>query len=170
MKLRNGNSSTRTKGLSAVTLIECLVYIAVSSTILGVATGALFHCYDHMRSLHRNSNDISRVLRIGEQWRNDVRLASQPPTPDAAGLTLHIPHTNGVVEYRFSDNALLRRAVADGPWSTVLTNLNQSTMRLEPQRGVAAWRWEMELKPLRKPARVRPLFTFTAVPESRFTP
>lgn len=168
MNLRTNTSNIHSR--RAATLVECLVYIGVFATIMGVATIAFYRSYDHMRSLRRNADDITRVLHIGELWRTDVRLAVRQPTLDEASLTLHIPRKEGVVDYRFADNQILRRAAAGAPWTSVLTNLNQSQMRLEQQRGIAAWRWEIELKPLRKPARVQPLFTFTAVPEPPTTP
>jgi hypothetical protein len=169
MKLLTINSNTRPR-CRAATLIECLVYIGVMTTILAVASMAFYRCYDHMRALRRNADDITRVLHIGEQWRNDVRLAIRPPTLDATNQMLHVQHRNGVVDYRFGENEILRRAAADAPWTSVLTNLNGSQMKLETQRGIAVWRWEIELRPLRKPARVQPLFTFTAVVESSTTP
>ncbi len=155
---------------AAATLIECLVYIGVFATLLGVSTCAFYRCYDHMRSLRRNADDITRTLHLGELWRHDIRLATQPPALDETAQTLHIQQQERVVDYRFTDNQVLRRTSATAPWSSVLTNFNQSQMRLEHQNGVAAWRWEVELKPLRKPARVQPLFTFTAVPESAIAP
>jgi len=167
MKLSLNPSRRRSR---AATLVECLVYIGVLATLLGVSTSALYRCYDHMRSLRRNAADITRALHLGELWRNDIRQAVQPPALDATEQILHIQHKDGVVDYHFTENQVLRRTSAAAPWSSVLTNLNQSQLRLEQQNGVAAWRWELELKPLRKPARVPPLFTFTAVPECPTTP
>ena len=170
MKLSLNPPGLRRRTRAAVTLIECLVYIGVLATLLGVSTSAFYRCYEHMRFLRRNADDITRVLHLGELWRNDVRQAVQPPALDATGQILHIQHKDGAVAYHFTDNQVLRRTSATAPWSSVLTNLNQSQIRLEQQNGVAAWRWELELKPLRKPARVPPLFTFTAVPESPTAP
>lgn len=170
MKLLRTTFHIHSRSRAAVTLIECLVYIGVLATLLGVSTSALYRCYDHMRSLRRNADDITRVLHIGELWRADVRRAVRQPALDEATHTLHIQHKDGVVDYHFADNQILRRTAVAAPWSSVLTNLNQSVIRLEHQKGVSAWRWEVELKPLRKPARVQPLFTFTAVPESASAP
>lgn len=163
------NPSVRRRSRGA-TLIECLVYIGVLATLLGVSTSALYRCYDHMRALRRNADDITRALHLGELWRNDIRHAVRPPALDATTQILSLEHQDGVVYYRFTETQVLRRTGPTAPWSSVLTNLNQSQFRLEQQNGVAAWRWELELKPLRKPARVPPLFTFTAVPESSTTP
>ncbi len=168
MKIFSSSSSNSRR--TGATLIECLVYFGVMTTILAAASMAFYRSYDHMRSLRRNADDITRVLHIGELWRNDVRQAVRQPTLDAIDQTLHVEHSNGVVDYRFAENQILRRTAADAPWTSVLTNLNRSQMKLETQRGVAAWRWEIELRPLRKPARVQPLFTFTAVAESPTTP
>ena len=169
MKLRVHSSNNRSHRRAA-TLIECLVYIGVFATILGVATIAFYRCYDHMRALRRNADDITRVLHIGELWRADVRMAVRQPTVNDADQTLHISHKNGAVDYRFDENQILRRASADTQWTSVLTNVSNSQIRPEQQCGVAAWRWEIELKALRKPARVQPLFTFTAVAESPTAP
>lgn len=169
MKLQFPSSNNRTR-CRAATLIECLVYFGVMTTILAVASVAFYRSYDHMRSLRRNADDITRVLHIGEQWRNDVRQAVRPPTLDATDQTLHVEQQNGIVDYRFGENEIFRRSAADAAWTSVLTNVSQSQMKLETQRGVAAWRWEIELRPLKKPARVQPLFTFTAVAESPTTP
>lgn len=155
---------------SGATLIECLVYIGVMTTILAVATSAFFRCHDHMRSLRRNADDMTRVLRTGELWRDDIRQAIVPPSLVEAEQTLRITHTNGIVEYRLDGDQLLRRADVAMPWSSVLTNLNVSQMRPLEQSGVVAWRWEIALRPLRKPARVEPLFTFTAVAGSNVAP
>ncbi len=165
MKLLTINPNSHSR-CHAATLIECLVYIGVMTTILTVASIAFYRCYDHMRALRRNADDITRVLHTGELWRADIRKAVRQLTLDEADQTLHIPHKNGVVDYRFDENQILRRASADAPWTSVLTNISNSQMRPEQQHGVAAMRWEIELRPLRKPARVQPLFTFTAVQES----
>jgi len=170
MKLPLKTSANRRRSRAAVTLIECLVYFGVLATLLGVSTCAFYRCYDHMRSLRRNADDITRALHVGELWRQDVRQAIKQPALDETGQMLHIQQQDGVVDYHFTDNQVLRRTSGAAPWSSVLTNLHQSAIRLHHQNNVAAWRWELELKPLRKPARVPPLFTFTAIPESSTAP
>jgi type II secretory pathway pseudopilin PulG len=169
MKLRPCTSSNRARR-SGVTLIECLVYISVMTTILAAASIAFYRSFDHMRSLRRNADDITRVLHIGELWRADVRQATRPPTFDETNQTLHVQRENGVVDYRFGENQIFRRTAADAAWTSILTNLSQSQMTLKTEHGIAAWRWEIELRPLGKPARVPPLFTFTAVAELQGIP
>jgi len=61
------------------------------------------------------------------------------------------------------------RKVANKPWVQLLGNVKLSWMQADPRARVTAWRWELELRPrlkgYDKPGRVRPLFTFVAVPE-----
>jgi len=49
-----------------------------------------------------------------------------------------------------------------------LGNVRASTMAADPRHDLVAWRWELELMPQSKASvkasRIRPLFTFLAVP------
>jgi hypothetical protein len=51
-----------------------------------------------------------------------------------------------------------------------LSNVKSSKMQSELRENVTAWRWELELKTVKKTARVRPLFTFEAVAGSTSRP
>jgi len=53
-----------------IALVECLVYFAVTSMIIGLALEAFFRCQTNSRDLDRNVNDIARVLRAGEREVN----------------------------------------------------------------------------------------------------
>jgi hypothetical protein len=74
------------------------------------------------------------------------------------------------VEYQFAAGAIRRRAGANAPWVTVLSRVQTSAMQRIERGSVTGWRWELELAPLEKHARLRPLFTFTAVPSQELTP
>jgi hypothetical protein len=153
----------------AIMIIECLVYIAVCFLILSVALSAFYKCYDAYKGLHRTADDIARVLRIGERWRDDVRTATAALRwDDSEGdARLDIPHQTGVVHYRFAEGALWRRVDESAVWSQVLDGVKSSRMISETRGSVALWRWEVELKPRRQTVRVRPLFSFAAVPQPR---
>ena len=160
----------RSAGQRAYFLIEVLVYIGVIVALLGVGYSAMYRCIDSSIALRRNADDIARALHTGERWRADVRSASSQPRLESteAGQFLYLDSIRGAVVYRFSTNALSRR-LGDGPWSRLLPNVKSSTMTADPREHVTAWRWELELQPRVtgsvKPGRVRPLFTFIAVPE-----
>ena len=151
-------------------LIEALVYIGVVAALLGVAYAASYRCIDRSIALRRNADDITSALHAGERWRADVRAATSPVRlePTAAGQLLYLEGAAGTVAYRFSTNALTRR-LGTGTWVRLLANVKSSTMSPDPRQHVTAWRWELELQPRAqgsvKPGRVRPLFTFIAVPE-----
>ena len=147
-----------------VTLIECLVYISLVFVILGMATAAFYKCFDNMKALRRNADDITQALNVGELWRADIRAATKPVQFDTNERLLRISHRDGDVAYKFTDAQVLRQTGSDAPWVVVLPKVENSQMQSNDLTQVAAWRWELELKTLRKPASTRPLFTFTAVP------
>ena len=162
MRLRfTGDSKKVTQG--GITLIECLVYIALVFVILGMATVAFYRCFDNMKALRRNSDDITQALNAGELWRADIRAATKPAQFDAADQLLRIPQRDHEVAYKFADAQVLRRTSANADWVVVLPKVEKSQMQLDQRAQASAWRWELELKSLRQPATVRPLFTFTAV-------
>ncbi len=160
----------RRSGQRAYLLIEALVYIGVIVALLGVAYAAMYRCVDSSLALRRNADDIASALHAGERWRADVRAATSQVRAEAtdAGQLLHLEGARGSVTYRFATNSV-SRSVNGGPWLHVLSNVKTSAMTADKREYVTAWRWEIELQTRAygsvKPARVRPLFTFLAVPE-----
>ena len=150
--------------LRGITLIECLVYIGALATVFGMGTAAFYHCSANSAALRRNADDIAQVLHVAELWRADIRAATQPVRFDATNQTLQITHGEMDVAYKFAEQQLFRRARTEGLWVVVLPRVAQSRMAPETRAHVTGWRWELELKTMRKPAPLRPLFTFTAVP------
>jgi hypothetical protein len=163
------------RGTHAYLLIEALVYIAVVLALLGAGYAAMYRCLDSSIALRRNADDITSALHAGERWRADVRSATNGVRLEdmAPGQLLRLQGTNSEVAYLFSTNAISRRLGA-GSWVRVLPNVKSSVMQADPREHATAWRWELELQPRTtgsvKPARIRPLFTFIAVPERTSTP
>jgi hypothetical protein len=134
----------------------------------------MYRCIDRSIALRRNADDITGALHAGERWRADLRAATSQvhvETTDA-GQLLHLDGPGGTVIYRFATNTVCRRAGA-GSWVQLLSSVKSSTMSADPREYVTAWRWELEIQPRAtgsvKPGRIRPLFTFLAVPEQRTT-
>ena len=153
-------------------IIECLVYGFVLLILLGVGYAAYYRCLENSVRLRRNVDDVANALHAGERWRADVRAASGPIRFESAdtGQMLRLTGLHGEVAYQFTTNAVLRR-VGNGTWTCLLKQVQSSTMEADPRPNVTAWRWELELRPRsKKPARVRPLFTFLAVPERSSAP
>jgi len=150
-------------------LIEVLVYIAVVVALLGAAYSAMYHGIDSSIALRRNADEITGALHAGELWRADVRSATSQPRLESteAGQLLYLDGTRGAIAYRFTTNTVFRR-LGEGVWVRLLPRVRSSTMTSDPRQRVTAWRWELELQPRQtgsvKPSRIRPLFTFTAVP------
>ena len=158
----------------AYLMIEALVYIAVVFVLLGAGYAAMYRCMDNSIALRRNADDITSALHAGERWRADVRSATSQARLETtgAGQLLSFESPRGPVSYRFSTNAVLR-SVGAGPWTRLLPNVKSSTMKSDPRQYASPWCWELELAPRTqgsvKPGRVRPLFTFIAVPEGNLS-
>ena len=147
-------------------LLECLVYIAALAIILVVTMRGFYHCWDNIRALRHNADDIIRVLHAGEQWRADLRAASAPVQLSRTGDAeqLRIPCAAGPIIYTFAKGELRRQTSLPSATNLLFTNLHSSQMQSDPRQLVTAWTWELELKPTRKDAKVCPLFTFETVP------
>lgn len=168
--LSNGPQKRRSGSIAAAsgyTLIEMLVYMSVAFLILGFAYAAMYKSMDASAGIRRNASDISNVLNAGEHWREDVRHATAPLRVEKISESeaiLHIPQHNGEVAYRFTSNAVTRRS-GGGDWTPVLEHVKDSDFAADQRQKSLAWRWEVELQPYRKAmTRMRPLFTFIAVP------
>ena len=147
------------------TLLECLAYIAVLAVVLVVTMKGFYRCWDDSKALRHNADDIIRVLHAGEQWRADVRAAQGPVqlTQADGAEQLLIPSAAGPIIYTFAKGELRRQTSSPAATNLLLANIQSSQMQSNPRQRVAAWTWELELKPTRKGARVRPLFTFETV-------
>ncbi len=153
-------------------LTEALVYIGLVFVVLAVGYIAAYRCIDQSVLLRRNSDDITAALHAGERWRADVRACREAPrlASESGKTVLRLTGPGKEIDYAFADGVVQRR-VDSGQWSPLLDHVASSQMTAENRDGVAAWRWELELQPRRKgsvaPSRIRPLFTFLAVPQSR---
>jgi Tfp pilus assembly protein FimT len=150
----------------AFSLIEVMVYLSVLMVVLAVGYAAMYRSMDNSRALRRSTDDIANALHAGENWRGGVggaRGRIQFRTNDTEQI-LRLPARRGEVSYRFATNTVFRR-IGNNDWSFVLGNVAASSFVSDPRQNVAAWRWELELQTRTKqPGRVRPLFTFIAVP------
>jgi len=163
MNLRLNSTCVREAGIM---LLECLVYITVLMVVLGLGGTAFYLCWDNARDLRRNSDDITRTVRVGERWRVDIRHATGGITveTDPDGQLVHIPSGTNEVLYAFTTGAVARKLLSADNWTVILPNVKSSRMEADDRTHVKAWRWELELVPVRKKVSLRPLFTFEAVP------
>ena len=152
--------------INALSLIECLIYIAVLSVLLGIGYQGLSQLFTESARLRSNSSDMIAITHLGELWRDDVRRAGQRP------LLLHeLEITNGLeivrsdrkVLYSHVGSSLYRLASADVPPYPALTNVKSSQFFLEQNQGIPVMRWEVELHSRNKKSKLRPLFSFQAV-------
>jgi len=147
------------------TLIEYLVYMAVFAVVLAVAFSAFYQYLGNFRDLARNSEDILQALDAGELWRADMRQAiGVPEIVNEEGLTaFEIPKTNGPVAYILTGRSIWRKE-GEAPPRQLLVRVKESHLVQDRRERVTAWRWELELLTKKKGGRLKPLFTFQAVP------
>ena len=164
MKVRTIPS--RPGGERGIMLVDCLMYIALLGVILTLTFAAFYRANENAKNLAQNAADIVRTLNAGERWREDVRAATGPPRVEenAKETLLQLPQAGGEVRYRLRDGILSRQTSANPNWTDLLPNVKSSRMEPDPRQHVTAWRWELELQGRQKVARVKPLFTFLAVP------
>jgi hypothetical protein len=158
MRMRAGRS--REQGIM---LVECLLYIALFLVVTTVAAVAYYHVEVETRALDRNSDDIVRAMKAGEQWRAEIRTAISPPLMENG--TLKLATKAGDVVYTTTNGVIWRQAgrTRSLPW---LERVKSSTMEIDARQNITAWRWELELETKRAQASVRPLFTFMSAPSS----
>lgn len=169
MKIRH---QTHTRSQRGLTLIECLAYIGALGVLIAIGGYTTAKAWDQSRSLHHNTADIQRTLSIGERWRADIRAATDRITAELADTnqTVLIPTRAGEVAYEFRDGQLRRRASRTAAWVTLFETVRTSQMERFTRDNVTAWRWEIELQSTCKKIRVRPQFTFVAVPGREVAP
>lgn len=158
----------------AYMLTEALVYIGLVFVLLGIGYAAMYRCIDSSAALRRNADDILRAVHAGEQWRADIRMAGRGVRWERTGEPfLRLQGATNMVDYRFAEGTVFRREDG-GEWSKMLDHVEASTMEQDARPAVVAWRWELELQTKAhgsfKPGRVRPLFTFLAVPAGSVKP
>src|SRR5256886_6282646 len=119
---------------AAFMLEECLVYIAVSSVLLGLAFAAFYRVMENAKGLRRNAADIARVLQAGERWREDIHRATGPlrlaNSQGAVEQAFHVPQRPGEAVYFFTGTNVLRRAGPDARWMEVLAGVKSEERRV----------------------------------------
>ncbi len=167
----NINPTTPPLHVRGMLLIECIVYLALFLTVLGLAFAAFYEYWSATDAFGRDAADITRSLHAGEQWRADIRTAAGPVEATAGNgvQTLRIPTRAGAIIYTFA-NAELRRNAPPAGNVPILSHIKTSQMQSEMTSGVSVCRWELELLPRKNNPKLRALFTFAAVPNVGTSP
>jgi hypothetical protein len=155
---------SRARATSGLMLLECLMYIALLGIVLGGATTAFYYCLGHSEALIGSTDNIASVVRTGERWRADVRAATGKITiqTNATNEVVQIPQGRRTISYRFEAGQVSRQFSASAPPLMLLGNVKTSQVEMDGRGGVRAWRWELELAPIRKETHLPLRFTFEA--------
>jgi hypothetical protein len=167
MKLHLQMPSERSQ--SGISLIECLVYVAVLTILTGVALGTFYVCWGGFSGMISTSDDVSAALRAGERWRADVRGASGTISVEktAFGQIVKIPEPGKQVVYSFDSGALRRQVGSNGIFQLVFPKVISSEMKSDVRDSVRAWQWELELPERSKGPHLPMLFTFEAAQKAK---
>jgi hypothetical protein len=154
---------------SGITLVECMVYVAVFIVLTGIALGVFYVCWNGFGALIATTDDVSAALRAGEHWRADVRGANGMISVEntASGQVVKIPEDGKQIVYSFGSGEIKRQIGADGVFQLVLAKVKSSEMKSAARDGVKAWQWELELPERPRGPHVPMLFTFEAVQKSK---
>lgn len=143
-------------------LVQALVYVVVLAALAEVAFSAFFALQQGGARVRMASEDIVVAMEAGERWRADIRAAAGLVT--ATADELRIPTKDGdPVRYRWTDGRILRHDGRGGE-QVLLRDVAETRFIRDPREHVTAWRWELALQANGPNPRVRPLFTFLAVP------
>jgi Tfp pilus assembly protein PilE len=156
---------SRTRHQAGITLIECMCYIMVFLILSSVAMGSFYLCWNHTEALLSASDDTSAALWAGERWRADVRAASGAINMETTtdGEMVKIPEGDKEIIYTFDSKRVARQAGAANLPVVLLPQVMSSDMEPDSRGGVTAWRWELQVKELRKEMHTKLMFTFEAV-------
>ena len=150
--------------VAGITLIECLVYLAVFGILLGLGTAALFLCWDQTKAVAYATNDIESALRAGEHWRADVRAATGTISVEttASGQVVTIPEGAKEIIYRLAADELWRQTAPQNVAQLLPLKVKSSQMQSDLRGQATAWRWELQLSERRHETHLPLVFTFEA--------
>lgn len=162
MKSRRTISSSRRQ--SGVSLIECLVYVALFGLLLGGGTTVFYFSWDHTRAIISASDEVESALRAGEAWRADIRAATGKISVQStsSGQIVEIPQANQTIIYRLTNGELRREIPAEQRSRIIFAALKSCEMKSSLRSEVTAWCWDMELAARHKGLHLPLLFTFEA--------
>lgn len=148
-----------------ITLIDCLVYMALFGLVTGLATACAFKLERQSREMRQRAEEISRALKAGERWRADIRSATNHPmlVPYRGQSLLRIQTKDGDVLYFFESGNLWRKPAQAREFGLFLPDVKQCSVTEDRRRHAAGWLCEIELATKRKQGKMLPLFSFRAV-------
>lgn len=150
-------------GKRGIMLMECLVYLSLWMVVVGLGFGLFYRVYTQSKHLERATDDVVQVLRLGEEWRSEVRGQGKIELRggDVGGVEFMVGDGVG---YRFAGTNVFRMGMGEGEWRRVLTGVERCDFHRDEVGGVVAWRWELQLSKRSMHAAVVPRFSFQAVP------
>jgi hypothetical protein len=143
------------------TLVEVLIYIAVLAVVTGLALSLFHRGFANSRNLRLAADDVLRISRLGDRWRERVRQAADFRLDQAE---MSIVHSGGkTFFYKFADGAIKEKEGDAGQWRTLMANIKSCSFTEIKNPGFTTWELNVELRTRTPNAKVKPLFSFIAV-------
>jgi type II secretory pathway pseudopilin PulG len=101
-KTRDGSRDRR-----GISLIETMVAVSVSATILLVGIGWIHQSFKLAKTVKQKQQHHHQLMRLGDQFRQDVRLCEQVSRDDDGRLVLR-SDDHGDVVYEIDKNTISR--------------------------------------------------------------
>ena len=167
MKLR----THRIRNEAGVSLIECLVYVALFAVLLTCATRFFTVVYHHNKAVAKAASYTNAALDAARHWRRDIANAKGEPElirSERFDVIRIDQASGGQVSYRVNGTRLERHNSKE--WVPIIRRVASSIMLPDQREHVRAWRWELAMETksrfLGDPVR----FSFTAVPGHPLAP
>ena len=157
------SSPEKVRGLM---LLECLVYIAVLSGLLGLSVMLFNRSLNHSRRLQQNLGQISTVLKVGEAWRAQARDSTQWLAAGPEGNGWKLKSLQGEVAYLVDGEGNLWMHSPAAPPRLLIKQVKQLQGGQERRGDLNLAQFTVELRTDRARPRHRPLFSFQAVLQS----
>jgi prepilin-type N-terminal cleavage/methylation domain-containing protein len=154
----------RRTGRPAMTLVEVMVAVAITSIFAGVAVSLLVELREWDRDMRRRSVQSEQLIRLGEAMRADIRQAANVSQPDTAIIEI-LAANETLTRYELSPEGCRRVVTTPGdpmPRSDAFTVGPATSWTLAP---AAAGRRTMFAVTLHRGAneeRVTPLVVYAA--------
>ena len=93
----------------AMTFVEVIMYVVISGVVFFTSYQTVGIGSRRVSVMRFQAQDLSAALHAGERWRSDIRAATSAPKLGDGPGTIQMQTSEGLVNYSFDGQRLLRR-------------------------------------------------------------
>lgn len=143
-------------------LAEMVAYMGIFLVVANLGGALLIKTFRSNQRAEAASDRFVQAIRLGEEWRRDVRRAIKPPIIVDDGFIIQLEDRRA--SYLWYEGSLWTRNRDGAEWQERLRDVSASQFHhqaISDRR--AGWRWEVSVATPRRPAAKRQAFSFLAV-------